>query len=500
MDNEIVSLQQISKFFPGIKALDNVDMHIRTGEVHVLIGENGAGKSTLVKIMTGIYQPTYGAIYMDREQVHFSNSNDSRNYGITAIHQEATMMQELTVTENVFMGHMNRKARSGLVDWKSMNQKTAELLAKLDLKIDPETKIKKLSTAQRHMVEIVKALSMQARVVIMDEPTSALSLHEIEDLYKIIRQLKAEGKAIVFISHKFEEIMEIGDSYTVLRDGQLIGSGYLKDTNTEKIIQMMVGRSLDQMFPKKETQIGKPVLSVKSLSHKGVYKDINFTLHAGEILGFYGLIGAGRTEVMRTIWGIDQHTSGEIYIHNKKAHIKSPTDAMKHGIAYVPEDRQNQGTVLGLSIEKNITLPKIDCLCTFGIFTDAKQEKKIAQQYGNLMEVKASSWSEDVLNLSGGNQQKVVIAKWLSTDPRILILDEPTKGIDVATKAAVHEFVSDMAKKGYGIILISSEIPEVLGMADRIIVMHEGRQSGEFTRDEADSENLVLAAVGGKNE
>ncbi len=500
MDNEIVSLRHISKFFPGIKALDNVDMNIRTGEVHVLIGENGAGKSTLVKIMTGIYQPTYGEIYMDGEQVHFSNSNDSRDYGITAIHQEATMMQELTVTENVFMGHMDRKAKSRLVDWKSMHQKTAELLSKLDLKINPETKIKNLSTAQRHMVEIVKALSMQARVVIMDEPTSALSLHEIQDLYKIIRQLKAEGKAIVFISHKFEEIMEIGDSYTVLRDGQLIGSGYLKDTDTEHIIQMMVGRSLDQMFPKKETQIGEPVLSVNELSQSGVYKDINFTLHAGEILGFYGLIGAGRTEVMRTIWGVDHHNSGQIYIHNKQAHIKCPTDAMNYGIAYVPEDRQDQGTVLGMSIEKNITLPKIDSLCKFGLFTDAKQEKKIAQQYGNLMEVKASSLNEDVLNLSGGNQQKVVIAKWLSTDPKILILDEPTKGIDVATKAAVHEFVSEMAAKGYGIILISSEIPEVLGMADRIIVMHEGRQTGEFSREEANSENLVLAAVGGKNE
>ncbi len=500
MDNEIVSLQHISKFFPGIKALDNVDMNIRTGEVHVLIGENGAGKSTLVKIMTGIYQPTYGAIYMDGEQVHFDNSNDSRDHGITAIHQEATMMQELTVTENVFMGHMDRKARSGLVNWKSMHQKTADLLSKLDLNINPETKIKNLSTAQRHMVEIVKALSMQDRVVIMDEPTSALSLHEIEDLYKIIRQLKAEGKAIVFISHKFEEIMEIGDAYTVLRDGQLIGSGYLKDTDTEHIINMMVGRSLDQMFPKKDAHIGEPVLSVNGLSQKGIYKDINFTLHAGEILGFYGLIGAGRTEVMRTIWGVDHHTSGQIYIYNKKVHIRTPTDAMKYGIAYVPEDRQDQGTILGMSIEKNITLPKIDSLCTLGLFTDGKQEKKLAQQYGNLMEVKASSWNEDVMNLSGGNQQKVVIAKWLSTDPKILILDEPTKGIDVATKAAVHEFVSEMAVKGYGIILISSEIPEVLGMADRIIVMHEGRQTGEFSRDEANSENLVFAAVGGKNE
>jgi len=495
LNETVLELKGIAKYFPGIKALDNVNFTIRTGEVHALIGENGAGKSTLVKIMTGVYQPTRGEILMKGQPVHFKTSYEAQAAGVAAIHQEASMFSELTVTENIFMGHHIRKGRMNTLDWKTMKRQTKELLERLELDIHPDTLIKNLGTAQRHMVEIAKALSVEARVVIMDEPTSALSLKEVEELYKIVRQLREQGKAIVFISHKFDEIFEICDHFTVFRDGQYIGEGDVADSTVDGIVKMMVGRSLNRMFPKKTTEIGPPVMEVKDLSLTGFFKDVSFTLHKGEILGFFGLVGAGRSEVMRTIFGIDRKSEGTILLKGEKTEISSPRTAMKRGIAFVPEDRQQQGAILEMSLTHNITLPQIDRLSSFGLLNTPK-ERRVTEEFGNMMEIKAASWKVNTDTLSGGNQQKVVLAKWLATNPRILILDEPTKGIDVATKAAVHQFVSEMASRGLAVILVSSELPEVLGMADRVVVMHEGRVTRTFSRDEADSDSIILAATG----
>ncbi len=494
MKKIILELKDIAKYFPGIKALDNVDFTIRTGEVHALIGENGAGKSTLVKIMTGVYQPTKGQILMKGAPVHFRTSHEAQAAGVVAIHQEASMFSELTVTENIFMGHHIRK-KTGTLDWKAMRKHTKALLERMELDINPDTLIKNLGTAQRHMVEIAKALSVDAQVVIMDEPTSALSLKEVEELYKIIRQLREEGKAIVFISHKFEEIFEICDSFTVFRDGQYIGEGSVAESSVDEIVKMMVGRSLNQMFPKKEAVIGETVLEVDGLSQPGQFSDVSFSLRKGEILGFFGLVGAGRSEVMRTVFGIDKKSAGQISLGGRVLEINSPLTAMRNGIAYVPEDRQQQGAILEMSLAHNITLPQIDKLSPMGIL-NSRSEKEVTEEFGNKMEIKAASWKVNADTLSGGNQQKVVLAKWLATDPEILILDEPTKGIDVATKAAVHEFVSEMAGRGLAVILVSSELPEILGMADRIVVMHEGRITRTLNRSEADSDNIILAATG----
>ena len=495
MSETILEVKNLTKYFPGIKALDGVHMTVRTGEVHALIGENGAGKSTLVKILTGVYFPTAGEVRYKGDNLSFKNALDAQEAGIAAIHQEASMFPELSVTENIFMGHHITKGKSKRIDWKAMQRETQALLDELELDIDCNKLVKNLSVAQRHMVEIAKALSLNAQVVIMDEPTSALSLREVEDLYKIVRRLKDDGKAIIFISHKFDEIFEICDYFTVLRDGKYIGEGSVKESTVNDIVTMMVGRSLDQMYPKSEVEIGKALLSVKNLSQTGYFSDVSFDLHEGEILGFFGLIGAGRSEIMRTIFGIDKKSEGTISLYGKEIHIPDPTVAMQQGIAFVPEDRQTQGVILEMSISKNITLPQIDKLSKFGVI-NRKKEAELTKTYGEKMEIRAAGWHVDADTLSGGNQQKVVLAKWLATEPKILILDEPTKGIDVATKAAVHEFISDMASRGLAVILISSELPEVLGMADRILVMHEGEMTGEFTREEANSDNIIKAATG----
>lgn len=492
----ILELKNISMYFPGIKALDGVDFTIRPGEVHALIGENGAGKSTLVKIMTGVYRQTAGKILLDGKEQNFRTALDAQAAGITAIHQEASMFSELTVAENIYMGHHLKKGDKsrGPVDWKTMKQKTRELLEDMELDISPDIPVKSLGVAQRHMVEIAKALSIDARIVIMDEPTSALTLREVEDLYKIVRRLRDEGKAIIFISHKFEEIFDICDTYTVFRDGQMVGEGTVADATVGSIINMMVGRSLDQLFPKGEANIGETILEVNSLSRTGYFKDVSFNLHKGEILGFFGLIGAGRTEVMRVLFGIDKATDGSITYKNEKVKFSRPKDAMNSGIAYIPEDRHEQGTILDMSITDNITLPKVDDLAKMGIL-NRKAENALAEDYAQKIEIKSAGLKVHTSTLSGGNQQKVVLAKWLSTDPDVLILDEPTKGIDVGTKARVHKIVSDMADEGKAIILVSSELPEVLGMSDRIVVMHEGFITAVIDRKDADSETVMRAAI-----
>jgi len=495
MNNCIIEMKGIKKYFYGVKALDGVDFKIRTGEVHALIGENGAGKSTLVKILTGVYQPTAGNIILNDKPVQFPSPQVSQKAGISAIHQEATMFPDLSVMENIFMGHHIRNKSNSLLSWREMKDKTQSLLDKLELDIGPDTKVRNLSVAQRHMVEVAKALSLDARVVIMDEPTSALTLKEVEYLYKIIRKLKSEGKAIIFISHKFEEVFEIADYFTVLRDGKYIGEGTIADITVDKIVQMVIGRSLEQMYPKLEAEQGDIILKVKNLTKIGVFKNISFDLHKGEILGFFGLVGAGRSEVMQTIFGINTKTSGEVFINGEKISISNPSNAMNHGLAYLPEDRQIQGAILAMNIRENITLPIIDRTSRH-IFLDRNREFEITDEYGKNIEIKASGWEQLVEDLSGGNQQKVVLAKWIATKPRILLMDEPTKGIDVATKATVHNFISELAKKGIAIILISSELPEILGMSNNIIVMHEGVITAKFTREEANSKKIIRAAIG----
>jgi len=492
VEEPLLRLNGISKRFPGIKALDNVSMSIRAGEVHALIGENGAGKSTLVKILSGVFSASEGEIFLEGNRVAFKSPHESQLAGISAIHQEATMFPELTVTENIFMGH--HLTSRGLVGWQSMEQRTRELLESLDITIDPKAKVKALSFAERQMVEIVKALSINTKIVIMDEPTSALTLREVEHLYKIVRQLIADGKAVIFISHKFEEIYDIADSYTVLRDGSWVGEGKVATSTVDQIVRLMVGRSLDQMYEKTEVVPGPVALKVDGLTRNGIFKDISFELRQGEILGFFGLVGAGRSEVMRVIFGIDRADGGEISIGGRKVEIRNPADAMRHGIALVPEDRQLQGAILTMNIRENMTLPIITNLARHRILRRGA-ENEITERYGDMLQIKSAGWEAPVNSLSGGNQQKVVIAKWLATNPRVLVLDEPTKGIDVGTKVAVHKFISELAARNIAVILVSSELPEILGMSDTVIVMHEGRITARISRADASPEKVMLAAT-----
>lgn len=492
----LLELRGISKTFPGVKALDNVQLSLYPGCVTALIGENGAGKSTLVKTMTGIYQADAGEILFDGKSVHLSSPEDVRALGVTAIHQETVLFDELSVTENIFAGHYLKKSKSGALDWKRMHDRAREILLDIEAPIDPKTRLKQLSIGQRHMVAIARALSFDARVVILDEPTAALSHHEIEELYEIVERLKAQGCAIMFISHKFDEIFRIADYFTVLRDGQYIGQGGIEEVSEEELVRMMVGRTVDQVFPKSEVDIGDVVLSVKNLSHPTEFDNISFDLRRGEILGFYGLVGAGRTELMQALFGVSKQITGEVQLKGKSLKVSSPAEAISEGIVYVPEERQAQGTILELPIFQNIGLPQLSTINSSGIIS-TKAEYEVADRYATRLRVKAPNWHEKVENLSGGNQQKVVIAKWLATKPEVIILDEPTKGIDIGSKAAVHEFMSELVQEGLAVIMVSSELPEVMGMSDRIVVMHEGLSVAELNRADFSAEIIVSAATGG---
>jgi rhamnose transport system ATP-binding protein len=404
------------------------------------------------------------------------------------------MFPDLSVAENVFSGHF-RKGRAALLDWRSMREATKGLLERVELDVAPDTLVRELSVAQRHLVGIARALSEEASIVIMDEPTSALSLRETEDLFKIIRQLRSEGKAILFISHKFDEIFEIADSYTVLRDGGYVGEGSIKDATVDSLVHMMVGRDLAQLFPARSSKPGEGILSVEGFSRAGYYRDVSFDLRRGEILGMFGLVGSGRTDVILSLLGLEPRDSGKVVFRGEEVAISGPRDALRLGIAHVPEDRQSQGVILDMSIKDNITLPQVASLSKAS-FLDRAAESEMATAYGTRMEIKAAGWDSEAKTLSGGNQQKVVLAKWLATKPAILILDEPTKGIDVGTKAAVHAFMAKLAAEGMSIIMISSELPEILGMSDRILVMYEGRVAEVLDRKEADESAIMRAATG----
>ena len=490
----LLSLRGISKSFPGVQALQQVELNLYPGRVTALIGENGAGKSTLVKILTGIYQPEAGEIALDGVTRHIASAADAQAAGITAIHQETVLFDDLSVAENVFLGHTPR-TRWGLVDWAAMNRRTTEILGRIGIAIDPATRLKDLSIAQRHLIAIARALSIESRIVIMDEPTAALSYKEVEDLFTIIAHLKAAGTAVLFISHKFEEVFQIADDYAVFRDGRAVGAGALADTTQAELVRLMVGRAIDHVFPKQPVAIGPVVLTVDSYSHPTEFADISFDLRRGEILGLYGLIGAGRSELMQSIFGITRPSHGQITIDGLTLTPRSPDEAISSGIVYVPEERGRHGAILPLPIVENIALPSLKRLARSG-FLRPQAEFDLARLYAERLDLRAASLSQPVGTLSGGNQQKVVIGKWLATAPKVIILDEPTKGVDIGSKAAIHAFMSELAADGLAVIMVSSEIPEILGMSDRVLVMREGRIAARFDRVGLTPEDLVRTATG----
>jgi len=490
----VVSMDLITKTFPGVKALDEVKLDLYPGQVTALVGENGAGKSTTVKILTGIYQPNGGTIRIDGKPIRLTTPNDAAKAGITAIHQETVLFDELSVAENIYIGHAPR-TRVGLIDTAQMHRNAAKLLTEIGAPFSSHTQLRDLGIANKHLVAIARALSVDARVVIMDEPTAALSHKEIEELYELVETLKSQGKAILFISHKFDEIFRIADRYTVFRDGAFVGDGEIADISENDLVKMMVGRSVDQIFPQTDYEIGDEVLKVVGYEHPTEFADINFSLNKGEILGFYGLVGAGRSEFMQALFGITKPSKGVCRINGDIKVVRSPADAVANGIVYVPEDRGKQGAIIGLPIFQNITLPSLGKTSRSG-FLKLAEEFKLAREYSQRLDLRAASLDQDVGNLSGGNQQKVVIAKWLATQPQVIILDEPTKGIDIGSKAAVHEFMAELAANGLSVIMVSSEIPEIIGMSDRVIVMRDGRIATELTKDELSPETLVRHAAG----
>ncbi|MEM5584036.1 sugar ABC transporter ATP-binding protein [Roseibium sp. AS2] len=493
-DRPLLSLRGISKSFPGVKALSDVALDLYPGQVTALVGENGAGKSTIVKVLTGIYQPEEGEIVIDGEPVRFATAQDAGQAGVTAIHQETVLFDDLSVAENIFIGHAPR-TRFGLIDRAAVIREAENLLERIGARIDPNVTLKELGIASKHLVAIARALSIDARIVIMDEPTASLSHKEIEETYELVEQLKAEGRAILFISHKFDEIFRIADRYTVFRDGQKVGDGKIDDISEQDLVTMMVGRSVDQVFPQRTSNPGNEVLKVVGYSHPTEFEDIGFSLREGEILGFYGLVGAGRSEFMQALFGVTKPSKGAVRIDDRIAVIRTPNEAIGHGIVYVPEDRGKQGAIKGLPIFQNVSLPSLGTTSKNG-FLRLAEEFKLARDYTRRLDLRAAALDQDIGELSGGNQQKVVIAKWLATQPRVIILDEPTKGIDIGSKAAVHEFMAELAAQGLAVIMVSSEIPEILGMSDRVIVMREGRIAGEFEGDALTPEHLVRTAAG----
>jgi rhamnose transport system ATP-binding protein len=491
----VLEMQHISKRFDATQALEDVSLMLYPGEVHALLGENGAGKSTLIKIITGVHQADVGEIILEGSRVHFTDPRAAQQAGIAAIYQEPSLFPDLDIAENIFVGRQP-VGLGGRLQWSQMVEEANRLLASLGVHLDPRTKARFLSVAEQQMVEIARALSTNAKILIMDEPTSSLTPAEVNELFRIVRQLRQAGTAIVFISHRLEELLDLVDRVTVLRDGRYVGTRPMAEVTIENMIEMMVGRTLATLFPKQTVTPGEVMVEVEHLTCAGVFNDVSFQVRAGEIVGVAGLVGAGRTEVAQSIFGITPATAGVIKIEGREASIRSPRDAMALGIAYVPEDRQHHGLILPMPIAQNITLPIINRFTRRG-WLRRSAEEATALAFADQMEVKRAAITQQVRQLSGGNQQKVVLAKWLATNPRILILDEPTRGIDVGTKSAVHALMSELAGRGLAILMISSELPEILGMSDRVLVMREGRITGRFVRAEATQARIMHAATVG---
>ncbi|HBP4734362.1 TPA: sugar ABC transporter ATP-binding protein [Escherichia coli] len=496
MSETFLQMKHITKRFPGVLALNDVQFSLRRGEVHALLGENGAGKSTLMKILSGVYQPDEGEIIFEDKPVSFSDPLSAQNVGITIIHQEFNLFPELTVEENIFIGREFCKKNRWRLDEKQQRQATIEILQKLNLAIKPDTLVADLTVAQQQMVEIAKAISVNARILIMDEPTAALTETEIESLFRVTRLLKEQGTGIVYISHRLEELALIADRATVMRDGQYISTVDYECVKISDLIAMMVGRDLGNIYPRREAlQQRIPVLEVNGLTRKGVLNDINFTLYRGEILGFAGLMGAGRTELARAIFGADSIDSGTLKLNGKETVIKDISDAIQQGISYLTEDRKKEGLALNLSVERNIMLGNYpEYSDRFGN-VDSRRCQQTSEEQVKALRIKTPNLGQAALNLSGGNQQKIIIARWVCKDTDILIFDEPTRGIDVGAKLEIYELMNRLVAKGKSIIMISSELPEVLGMCDRILVMRSGRITGELSAKEATQEKIMQYAT-----
>ena len=487
-------LENIVKAFPGVKALDGVSFEVIPGEVHALMGENGAGKSTLMKVLGGIYQPNEGTIYIEEQETVMHSPLHAKSKGVVFIHQELSLADELTVAENIFLGELPRKS-FGRVDWDALYKETDAILGKLNVSFNSKTRVGDLSIANQQMVEIARALTVDAKAVIFDEPTASLTDAEKVVLFDVIEDLQEQGVGIIYISHRMEEIFKISDRISVLRDGQYSGTLLTKDTNEDEVTKLMIGRSLDLTRNVQAPELGEVALEVRGLSCGNLYKDVSFKVHRGEVVGFYGLVGAGRTEIAETIFGLRDADAGSIMLGDQEVKITSPVDAIRHGISLVPEDRKGQGLVLGMNCRDNMTLPQVDDL-TAGPFVSDGAEIAIYDQYRDRLDIRSPSWRQTVGNLSGGNQQKIVIGKWLSMKPNVLIVDEPTRGIDVGSKSEIHNLIRELAKQGYAVIVISSEMPEVLHVSDRIVAMYHGQVMREFTAEEVTEDSLVQAISG----
>jgi ribose transport system ATP-binding protein len=495
----ILHMEGISKAFPGVQALDNVDFEAAGGEVVALVGENGAGKSTLVKILCGAYRKDEGRIFLHGEEAEIESPHHAQQLGIAIIYQEFNLTPNQSAAANIFISREPRQRGLGrflnFVDRRRMEREAQEHLNRVGARVPATALIHDLSVAQQQMVEVAKALAVDARILIMDEPTSALGEDEVETLFEIIGTLKEQGIAIIFITHRLEEVFRIADRVTVLRDGRRVGGMPLSEATSDKVIHLMVGRELTEMFHKEEAEIGEPLMEVRGLTRHGAVEDVNFTLRRGEILGFAGLVGAGRTETARLLFGVDRKDAGEIWMDGKQVRINSPLDAVKAGLGFVPDDRGLQGLVLKLPVLENIVLPSLNDY-SHGGWMDRRGLRDTAQSYVDTLNIRTPHLRQKAMFLSGGNQQKVVLAKWLAVHPKVLIMDEPTRGIDVGAKAEVHALMSELAREGIGIIMISSELPEILGMSDRILVMHEGKIAAILDQDEATQEKIMAYASG----
>lgn len=491
----ILRVKNITKSFPGVKALKGVNLDICSGEVHALLGENGAGKSTLMKIILGMYQPTSGEMEYRGEKYMPGSPMTALNMGISMIHQEINLVPTTSVAENVWIGREYRFGNRYFINRQKQEKATEEILGRLGLEISPSTPVSALSIAEMQLVEIARAVSYDSDIIIMDEPTSALTDEEVNRLYDIISALREQGKAIIYISHKFDEIFHICDRATIFRDGEYIGERMISETTEEELVKLMVGREMHDMFPKFEVKIGEPVLEVSHLTMKNVVKDVSFTAHRGEILGFAGLLGAGRTEIMETLFGITPKDGGVVKLHGKEIDVRNPKQAMDKKMAMVTEDRKHTGLIAIQSVRVNESLAYLRKI-TKGGFLNQEKEKKDTDEMAERMRIKFPSMNSEISLLSGGNQQKVIIGRWLLTEPDVLIMDEPTRGIDVGAKAEIYKLIGELAKQGKTILVVSSELPEIMGISDRVLVVREGKIAGEFSRDEFDSDEIMKKAFG----
>ncbi len=494
MATPILELSRITKTFPGVRALDEVRFELLPGEIHALIGENGAGKSTLIKIITGVYQPDGGEIRVEGRPVQMHGPSDSQRLGIAAIYQHVTCYPDLSVTENIFIGHEKIHPLTRRIDWADLHGRAEELLRRLDADFDPRAAMGSLSVAQQQIVEIAKALSANARIIIMDEPTAPLTTRESEDLYRITEGLRDKGVSIIFISHRMEDMYRLASRVTVFRDARYVGTWRLDAVKREELIMAMVGREITQFFPSRKAAIGEEVLRVEGLSRTGFFKDVSFAVRRGEILAMTGLIGAGRTEVCEAIYGVTRADSGRVLLEGRELRVAGPAQAIDQGIGYLPEDRLRQGLVLDWELAKNVTLPTLAAFARLG-WLDPGREVQVTRELAEKLEVKAGSVFDLASTLSGGNQQKIIVAKLLAGTMKVIILDEPTKGVDVGAKTAIFSIMNSLAEAGYGIIMVSSEMPEVLGMSDRVLVMREGRVAAIMDTTKATQEKILSAAI-----